>query len=81
MSQITFATIEQMQEILRQQAQPPDETLTTREAAAFLKLSTGKVLELSHAGVLPCVDVGSPIKAKFLYSRNALSAYVGGRRD
>lgn len=78
---IILTTPEDLEKIIRQAipaAQTPDETLTLKEAAAFLKLSDRTVAELAKRGEIPCRNVGRG-QDKFLFSRNKLSEWLAGR--
>ena len=56
-----------------------DKPLKIQEAADMLGISVDVLRQLSHAGEIPCRNVGRGGKAHFIYSRNALSAWAGAR--
>jgi len=71
--------IKAMLEIARtMKPDPPDEPLTFQEAAEFLKFSADKLSRLSAAGKIPCRNIGTGAKAKYIYSKNALSRWLAG---
>jgi excisionase family DNA binding protein len=58
------------------QPPPPDVFMSLKEAAAELGVSVDTLSGLAHAGKVPCRDLGTGDKARFVFSKNAISEWL-----
>ena len=68
-------TVDEFTELLSQHQPRPDESLTTAEAAQFLKIHPDHLTRLTRAGKVPAWKEGQAYR----FSRRALEALVAGK--
>lgn len=62
------------------QPAPPDQFLNLRDAARELGVTPETLSALAHGGKIPCRNLGTAEKANFRFSKNALSAWMAGKK-